>query len=46
MRAYLREHFPKYAVRDFHERTRLTGTRLPTHYRDHHVVSATDWERA
>jgi hypothetical protein len=46
VRAYLREHFPNYAVRDFHERARVTKTGLPTQYADHHVLSVTDWELA
>ncbi len=46
VRAYLREHFPHYAVRDFHERVRRVRTGLPTQYADHHVVSVTDWEKA
>jgi hypothetical protein len=46
VRAYLREHFPHYAVRDFHERARLVRTGLPTQYAEYHVVSVTDWEKA
>ena len=46
VRAYLREHFPGWAVRDFHERTRLVQIGLPDEYSDHHVVNVTDWERA
>ncbi len=45
-RAYLREQFPRCAVRDFHERTRVTQVGVPARYADHHVVSATDWEMA
>ncbi len=45
-RAYLRKHFPGCAVRDFHERTRVTQAGLPARYADHHVVSTTDWETA
>ncbi len=45
-RAYLRGHFPHYAVRDFHERARVTQSGLPIGYSDHHVVSVTDWHTA
>lgn len=46
VRSYLRENFPGWAVRDFHERTRLIQVGSPVEYADHHVVSVTDWEQA
>ena len=46
VRAYLREHFPQHAVRDFHERAWLLKSGLPMQYADYHVVSVTDWEKA
>ena len=46
LRGYLREHFPRWGLRDFHERARCVQAGLLTHCADHHVVSVTDWENA
>ena len=36
---YLKEHFPDFALRDFHAPTRLLSAGLPMPHAEHHVVS-------
>ena len=39
--AYLKEHFPQFALRHFHAPTRLMRAGLPMPHAEHHVVSVT-----
>ncbi|HVO24234.1 MAG TPA: hypothetical protein VMW56_11455 [Candidatus Margulisiibacteriota bacterium] len=36
---YLKEHFPDFALRDFHAPTRLMHAGLPMPHAEHHVIS-------